>query len=575
MMMAKKQRHHHSSLGFYWQFIKLEKGRVAVLLAMPLIWCSCETYAPYLIKNLLDHITITPDSHSLLISSAIIYVLLMTSIEGSLRLSSYLAIQIIPRLKEEIRKTGADIIGSNPYSFFQVHPSGTLLSSLKNLVDSFEQLFLSFFYGLYPITITFIVSLILINSVNRWCAGFFALWYLGMNVITFFFLKPTLQTAHDYAQSEGKLLGFIADLFKNTLTVKTFSSHQLDQNLLQNLQEENIQKAKDTEWVTFKADSLRGLISFLLLSFMFVFLVNGWQKNLISLGDFAFITTVCFYVRRSTWMATVYILNFLKYAGMARHSFSFFINNYSKPKNPALLKPTKNVRNDISFKNISFRYGKDKRVYQHFNLHIPQKQKIGIMGPSGAGKTTLIQLLLGLFKSETGKIYLGDYSINGLDPEFFQNQISYVSQTSPLFHRSIYENIQYGDQSASPEKIVEAAEACLCHHFISRFELGFETIIGEDGVKLSGGQRQRLALARAYLKNSPILILDEATSALDTKTERKILDAFLQKDKTMIVVSHRFSALSKLDRLLVLEDGKIMQDGKPSKILEKLNGLTV
>lgn len=565
---------HQTLFSFYWKFIKSEKKRFLLFILMPIIWCSAETYAPYLIKICLDKMVIFPeDAQSSLIDSILVYVFLMICVEGSLRIASYLCIETIPKLKEEIRKVTTEIIESHPYSFFQSHHSARIVSSLKNLVDGFEQLLISFLYGLYPITITFFVSLVLINHVSSLFSCLFLFWYLGMNIITFIFLKPTLQTSHDYALAESKQMGFIGDLFKNTLIIKTFSSHSLDQSLFKCFQKETLQKAKNAEWVTFKADSWRGGISFLLLSSLFIFLVIDWQRGLITLGDFAFITATCFYVRRSTWMAAVQFLSFVKNLGIAKQSFDLLVSSSEDPHH-SFKKLNEPLSGTISFESVDFGYDQYKKIYNDFNLTIVSGEKVGIMGPSGAGKTTLIHLLFRLLTPDGGKIFVGGYDVEDLDEEFLKEQIAYVPQHATLFHRSIFENIHYGNPEATFEEVIEASKACLCHPFVIDLKSEYETIIGEDGLKLSGGQRQRIALARAYLKNSPIIILDEATSALDFLAEDKILDAFIQQNRTILLISHRPSSLKKLDRIFVLQAGKIVRQGTPQEIFNtsSING---
>lgn len=559
--------HDKNLTAFYGRFLKRAPWKLGILFVMPLIWCSAETYAPYLVKNLLDNIIETPHKTSFFLTNAVIaYTFLMAIIEASLRMSHYLFIKILHPLKETIRAEALAHLQKKSLSFFHAYSSGSLLNSLKHIVESFEQLFLCFLYGIYPLMVTFFVTTLLIFNVSKILALFFVLWFFGMNIITFFFLSPTLQTADQYAYSESKLLGFIGDLLKNILLIKTFSSYSVDHAVLQQLQDKNTQKSLATEWVSFRADSLRGIISFLLLSLTFVFLVKGWQKNLITLGDFAFITTVCFYVRRSTWIAATYLLTFFKHFGIAKQSFKTLISDSKSTKSFGKIL-SESANRDILFQSVGFTHVNHKRIYEDFNLWIPYQQKIGITGASGTGKTTLIHLLLGLFEPDKGKIFLGGLPIQELDQEFLKTQISYVSQTAPLFHRSIFENIQYGNPNASDDDVIRAAKSCLCHSFISYFESAYQTIVGEEGVKLSGGQRQRIALARAYLKNAPILILDEATSALDFHTESRILDMFLKQDKTIVMISHRPSVFHKLDRLLFLEEGNILQDGPPQKVL--------
>lgn len=564
-------KHSHQPLfSFYWKFIKSEKIRFLFFMLMPIIWCSAETYAPYLIKICLDKMVLFPDeAQSFLFYSILMYVFLMISVEGSLRIASYLWIKILPRLKEKIRKVTTEIIESHPYSFFQSQHSARIVSALKSLVEGFEQLSISFLYGLYPITITFFVSLVLISHVSSLFSCLFLFWYLGMNIITFIFLKPTLQTSHEYALAESKQMGFIGDLFKNTLVIKTFASHSLDQSLLEDSQNETIQKAENAEWITFKADSWRGGISFLLLSSLFVFLVIDWQRGFITLGDFAFVTATCFYVRRSTWMAAVQFLSFVKSLGIAKQSFELLMNS-SKDSKSSFKRSGEFLPGTVSFNSVDFGYAQDKKIYQDFNLTIVTGEKVGIMGPSGAGKTTLIHLLFRLLTPDRGKIFVGNYDVEELEEEFLKEQIAYVPQNATLFHRSIFENIHYGNPKATYNEVIEASKACLCHSFVSDLKVGYETIIGEDGLKLSGGQRQRIALARAYLKNSPIIILDEATSALDFLTEDKILDAFLQQNRTILLISHRPSSLQKLDRVIVLQAGKIVKQGTPQEIFHPL-----
>ena len=557
---------------FYWQFIKSRKKTFLALILMPLIWCPAETFAPYLIKVLLDGISDSSleNTFSFLFLIGAIYAGLMAIIEGATRFSNYLCIQIFPETKEEIRKKMLEIILSYPYRFFQSHQAGNLLTSLKNLVDNFEQTFLSFLYGFYPTIITFIVSLFLIGHISKLFAVLFGCWFLGMNIITLIFLKSSFQNAKQYSRSEGKLLGFINDLFRNIIVIKTYPLNQTDSDFLEDFQQETIQSGLNAEWTAFKTDTFRGIISFLFLAFMFAFVLVKWKQDLLTIGDLAFISTICFYVRRSTWMATVQLVNFFKQLGIAKQSLTFLMAEY-KLIPPPSLQSERSIKAEVRFKSIEFSYDKREKIYQNFDLYIPQNQKIGIMGPSGVGKTTLIHLLLNLIEPDFGDIHLGTIPIKDLENSILRKFMTYIPQTAPLFHRSIYDNIHYGNPNATYEEVLKAAKACQCTPFISRFELEYDTIIGEDGIKLSGGQRQCLGMARAYLKNSSILILDEATSAMDLLTEMKVLDAVLKLNRTTLIISHRSSVLKKLDRILVIKEGKILQDGPPSEILSSFS----
>ena len=232
------------------------------------------------------------------------------------------------------------------------------------------------------------------------------------------------------------------------------------------------------------------------------------------------------------------------------------------------------TRGDILFSNLSFSYSDGSMptsVFENFTLHIPPGQRVGLVGKSGSGKTTVTRLLLRLSDIQEGKILVDGQDISRISQGSLRRQIAYVPQEPLLFHRTIAENIAYGRPDATKEQIRQAAKDANALEFIETLPEGFDTITGERGVKLSGGQRQRIAIARAILTNAPILVLDEATSALDSESEQLIQGALenLMKGKTSIVVAHRLSTVARLDRIIVLKDGEIIEDGTHEELLNK------
>ena len=227
----------------------------------------------------------------------------------------------------------------------------------------------------------------------------------------------------------------------------------------------------------------------------------------------------------------------------------------------------------IDFENIRFHYGKQSGVIDDFSLNIEPGEKVGIVGRSGAGKTTLMNVLLRLFDLESGRIMIDGQDISQLDQESLRAQIGVVTQDTSLLHRTVRENIAYGRQDASEQNIIKAAKRANAHNFILGLSdlagrQGYDAQVGERGVKLSGGQRQRIAIARVFLKDAPILVLDEATSALDSEIEAAIQENLLQlmEGKTVIAIAHRLSTISALDRLVVIEQGKIVQQGSHEQL---------
>jgi ATP-binding cassette subfamily B protein len=210
-------------------------------------------------------------------------------------------------------------------------------------------------------------------------------------------------------------------------------------------------------------------------------------------------------------------------------------------------------------------------VFQSLNITIRSGEKIGLVGFSGSGKSTLFNLLLRLFEPQSGTILIDQQNIQSVTQESLRNSITMIPQDPILFHRSLLENIRYGRLNATDDEVIAAAQKAHAHEFIVASEAGYQTLVGERGVKLSGGQRQRITLARAILKNTSILLLDEATSALDSVTEHHIQDslAYLMRDKTVMVIAHRLSTLSHLDRILVFQQGKIVEDGSHNQLLQR------
>ncbi|MGD8956838.1 MAG: ATP-binding cassette domain-containing protein, partial [Chromatiaceae bacterium] len=263
-------------------------------------------------------------------------------------------------------------------------------------------------------------------------------------------------------------------------------------------------------------------------------------------------------------------LEFFEYIGNISDGVSIFIQPHEIVDRPGAT-DLNVTRGEIAFRDVSFTYQEGLQVFDHLTVTIEPGQQVGLVGFSGSGKSTFVNLILRLFEPQSGVIAIDDQDILAVTQDSLREHVSMIPQDPMLFHRSLMENIRYGRLDASDDDVIDAAKKAHAHEFILQTEKGYASLVGERGVKLSGGQRQRIAIARAILKDAPILILDEATSALDSVTEKKIQQGldYLTQGKTVVVVAHRLSTISHLDRILVFDEGKIIEDGSHHDLLQR------
>jgi len=295
-----------------------------------------------------------------------------------------------------------------------------------------------------------------------------------------------------------------------------------------------------------------------------------WKQGDLTPGEVVFIFNTTWNVTMMTWYAGLELPNLFKEIGVCQQALSIIqvgheITDQSNASSIHI------QEGEIVFKDVTFRYYHESELFENKNIVIKAHEKVGLVGFSGSGKTTFINLILRNYNIQKGHIFIDGQDISKVKQESLRDQISMIPQEPVLFHRTLMENIRYGRLDATDEEVIEAAKKAGCHEFIFQFPNDYHTYVGERGAKLSGGQRQRIAIARAILKKAPILILDEATSALDSVTEKNIqkgLDMTIL-EQTVIVIAHRLSTLSGMDRILVFHEGKIVEDGNHKELIMK------
>jgi len=323
------------------------------------------------------------------------------------------------------------------------------------------------------------------------------------------------------------------------------------------------------------SDIFEAIQSFMMIAFdvaLMYLAMRLWQKGVLTVGDFILLQAYLINMFHRTWDFGKNIRKMYEALADAEE-MTVILNTPHEVQDTLKAKKLSVTKGEIEFKNVDFYYRKTRRVFKNFNLNIRAGERIALVGPSGAGKTTVIKLLMRMHDVSNGEVLVDNQNITKVTQESLRSNVSLVPQNPILFHRTLMDNIRYGKPASTNQEIIAASKKAHCHEFVMKFSDKYDTYVGERGIKLSGGERQRVAIARAILRNSPILILDEATSSLDSASEALIQDAIdkLMKNKTVIVIAHRLSTIRKMDRIIFIDEGKIIEQGTHNELLAKPN----
>ena len=448
---------------------------------------------------------------------------------------------------------------------------GSLVSQANKLNGSFERFWDTLVFQVVPV-ITSVIAATTILSFYYWqYALFLLILSVTFAVVVFMGSRFMRRLNLREARASNKMTARLADMVTNVTTVKSYAREA-----------EELEGATRyaNNWRNKSLASMRGFLgvstaystlNVAITTGALIFAIIASERHAISIATVYLALTYTFTVARQLWDINIIMRNYNRILADA-HDMTEILNS-----SPLIDDQTDNAlkvaKGNIKMTDMSFTHdgGKGERVFEGFNLSIPHGQRVGLVGHSGSGKSTLTRLLLRFSDIDAGQIAIDGQDIASVTQRSLRDAIAYVPQEPLLFHRTLRENIAYGKPDASEDEIRDAAKQANALKFIESLPEGFDTMVGERGIKLSGGQRQRIAIARAILKDAPILILDEATSALDSESEKLIQEALgkLMKNRTSIVIAHRLSTIAKLDRIIVLDDGKIVEDGKHTELIAK------
>ena len=418
------------------------------------------------------------------------------------------------------------------------------------------------------------MSIFLLGTTHPSVFIVFAIW-LGVFIVSSI---PMLWWHHHaskaVAASHARLSGNIIDVFGNVSVVHAFGQLLYEQDYNEEVLREVIKAERKQRLIEIFNKAQQGFSIVLLGISLSVVSLLLFTKGEFSAGDFVIVATLIPSLTAVVWNFGDTVIRSARFFGQMVDAVEYLQHEQQQLEEGKVAEIPRS--STAAFDNVSFHYpGTEKAVFEKFSLEIKEGERVGIVGASGAGKSTLVKLLLRQYEPQRGIIAIGSVATTHLTLDTFNRLIAYVPQDTSLFHRSLFENIRYARPDATREEIIAASKRARAHEFVDVLPEKYETTVGERGIKLSGGQRQRIALARAILKDAPILVLDEATSSLDTESETLIQQGFLElfKGRTVIAVAHRLSTLRTMDRIVVIEGGTIIESGSPKELLSREDGM--
>lgn len=561
-------------LAFFWHFLKKHWILLLLIQIFSFAWSLDHTLWPYVIMTLIDTITNYAGDKAevwhALATPIIMGLTLWVTVEIFFRLSGILSAYVFPRLEADVRMNMFDYVLHHSHLYFSNQMAGAIANKISDMPQSMTRLLQQIIFLFLPVALALIISTILFARINPLFAIILLAWIAIHMGICLAFSKKCDDYSHVHAEARSDLSGKIVDSLVNSTNVRLFARNRFEHDYLARFQRDELKKNQKSLFYIEKMKAALGIASFIGVGLILNwYMLYSWQQGALSAGEVVFIFNTTWNITMMAWLAGLELPLLFKEIGICRQALTIIqaphdIVNIQDAK-------TLNVPNgEIIFDHVTFRYLKNQNLFEGKTIQIAAGQKVGLVGFSGSGKSTFVNLILRYYDVQGGRILIDGQDISKVTQESLREQISMIPQDPSLFHRSLMENIRYGRLDATDEQVIEASKKAHCHEFIMKMPEKYDSPVGERGIKLSGGQRQRIAIARAILKNAPILILDEATSALDSVTEREIQEGLehLMQSHTTLVIAHRLSTLSGMDRILVFKEGKIVEDGSHEELIK-------
>jgi len=554
----------------YWQYSLNHKISGFLMVASVIAAAVLNVIVPLYFKEFFD-VLVSSETKEVIAKSLISILLIIAGLEfiqwGFWRIATFSDSYFTGRVSSDLANYCFGYLHKHSFAYFSNNFIGSLVKRVKWFVRAFEVIVDRVTWGLLPLAVSILVISVVLFRVNFWLGFGVASWTITFLVINWVFTKYKLK--YDIARSaaETATTRVLADTITNHSNVKLFNGYQRTVNAFAKVIKEFQQKRLFTWTLGNIIEAVQGFLMVALEIGIFYLAIILWQKDILTVGDFVLIQAYLINIFMRTWEFGRVIRAIYENLADAEEMI-IILNTPHEIQDVPNAKKLVVTKKKIEFKNVDFGYPENQSVLENFNLVVKPGERLALIGPSGAGKSTIVKLLLRMHDVNKGQILIDGQDIAKVTQESLWKNISLVPQDPILFHQTLMENIRYGRPNATDKEVILAAKAAHCNEFISGLAKGYDTYVGERGIKLSGGERQRVAIARAILRNTPILILDEATSSLDSESESFIQDALgkLMKAKTVIVIAHRLSTIRKMDRIVVIDDSGIIEEGSHQQL---------
>jgi ATP-binding cassette, subfamily B, bacterial len=553
---------------FFARYVKLRAGSHAFITIAVSLAVVCSIVTQYGIKLLVDALSL-PDRAAAGVWPAFGLVVTLIAADNLLwRLASWVGNSTFVAVTGDVRRDLFRHVTGHAPSYFANRPPGALTSRITATSNAFFTIENMFVWNLMPPCLATVCAIVFVATVS-WSMAFSLVLIAGVVVVVMVRRAAAGKPLHhEFANQAAAVDGEMADVVGNMTIVKAFGGLLHEHRRFDASVEREITARQQSLRYLERLRIMHALVTVALTIALLGWAIALWKSGAASTGDVILVCTLGLSVLHATRDLSVALVDVTQHIARFSEALSTLLVPHQmqdQPNAAALM----NRGSSVTLKNVAFAYPDCPATFNGLNVHISGGQHVGLVGDSGAGKSTILSLLQRFYDIQSGSILIDGQDITQVTQQSLRDAIAVVPQDISLFHRTLMENIRYARPEATDEEVWEAAIAAHCRDFIAALPEGFDTVVGDRGVRLSGGQRQRVAIARAFLKRAPLLLLDEATSALDGDSEQLIRDALqrLMRGRTVIAIAHRLSTVRSFDRILVLDRGRLVQDGAPEVLM--------